>query len=91
MPFEDAKPGPHGAESGRPGGVVRLIDKAVINAFRNEGLRYVGRIKLAREMGPRPKNIGSNMRLPAPEEDGNGNWQVSTLRCTSDGDVYKGK
>jgi hypothetical protein len=90
MPFADSKPGPHGAESGRPTGFVRLIDKAVINAFKGEGLRYVGRIRLAREMGPRPRNIGSNMRLPEPEIDSDGNWRVGTLRCTADGDVYKG-
>jgi hypothetical protein len=90
MPFEDSKPGPHGAESGRPSGFVRLIDKAVINAFKNEGLRYVGRIRLARDLGPRPKNLGSNMRIPDASDDGSGHWKVGTLRCTSDGDIYRG-
>jgi hypothetical protein len=90
MAFEDSKPGPHGAESGRPGGFARLIDKAVINAFKQEGLRYVGRIRLAKEMGPRPAKVGGAARMPQPAEDGNGNWKVATLRCTSDGDVYRG-
>lgn len=90
MPFEDAKPGPHGSESARSSGFVRLIDKAVINAFKHEGLRYVGRIRLARDLGPRPRNLGANMRLPEPEGDGKGNWKVATLRCTSDGDIYRG-
>jgi hypothetical protein len=30
------------------------------------------------------------MRMPAPEEDGKGNWKVATLRCTSEGDIYRG-
>lgn len=86
MPFDDAKPGPHGAESNGPD-TLRTITKAVINAFRADGLRYVGRIKLAREAGPRPAWLAEPQ---APDTDGRGNWRVGAVRCTSDGDVYRG-
>jgi hypothetical protein len=91
MPFLDSKPGPPGAESGRPGGgLLSLIDRSVLNAFKHEGLRYVGRIRLARDLGPRPFGLGARRKQPVPETDGEGNWQVATLRCTSEGDVYRG-
>jgi hypothetical protein len=85
MPFDDAKPGPNGAESGSD--VRKVVPRAVIDAFKSEGLRYIGRIKLAREMGPRPTSTADQ---PEPDSDGRGNWRVDAVRCTSEGDVYRG-
>lgn len=90
MPFEDRKPGPHGAESGAEDGVISLIDRAVINAFKSEGLRYVGRIRLAKELAPRPADAEQALKQPEPDVDEKGNWKVDALRCTADGDVYRG-
>lgn len=89
MPFEDQKPGPQAAESNGLE-AIRIVAKDVINAFRGEGLRYVGRIRLAKELSPRPAgNVPLNQ--PEPEQDEHGNWQVDAIRCTSSGDVYKGR
>ncbi|WIA36134.1 hypothetical protein OEZ86_007481 [Tetradesmus obliquus] len=89
MPFEDQKPGPQGAESNGLEG-VRTVAKDILNAFRDEGLRYVGRIKLAKELAPRPQG-SVPVSQPEPELGPDGNWQVEALRCTSNGDVYKGR
>lgn len=87
MPFDDQKPGPAGSESNGVG--IKLLAKDVINAFRSEGLRYVGRIKLAKDLGPRPVGTAA-VSQPEPDTDGRGNWKVDALRCTHSGDVYKG-
>lgn len=87
MPFDDQKPGPQGSESNGLG--IKFLAKDVINAFRSEGLRYVGRIKLAKELAPRPGPSGP-LSQPEPDSDGRGNWKVDAVRCTSVGDVYKG-
>jgi hypothetical protein len=89
MPFEDQKPGPQGAESNGLEG-IRTVAKDVINAFRDEGLRYVGRIKLAKELAPRPQG-STPVSQPEPEVGPDGSWLVEALRCTSSGDVYKGR
>lgn len=87
MPFDDYKPGPQGSESNGLG--IRLLAKDVLNAFRAEGLRYIGRTKLARELAPRP-DASVPVSQPEPDTDGRGNWKVDAVRCTSLGDVYKG-
>jgi hypothetical protein len=89
MPFEDQKPGPQGAESNGLEG-VRTVAADIINAFKDEGLRYVGRIKLAKELAPRPQG-STPVSQPEPELGADGNWHVDALRCTSSGDVYKGR
>jgi hypothetical protein len=88
MPFEDLKPGPVGAESG--GLELHTIARDVISAFRAEGLRYIGRIRLARDVGPRPNVTTLGTVQQEPESDSHGNWLVRALRCTSAGDVYRG-
>ena len=45
---------------------------------------------LARELGPRPFGLASRRAQQEPDDDGEGNWKVATLGCTSDGDVYRG-
>jgi V8-like Glu-specific endopeptidase len=83
------RPGPLGAESAPLNASALLVPHSVYTQFLKEGFRYVGRIKLAREGGPRPEPSAS--APPAPEKDKDGNWRVKAVRCTSDGDVYIGR
>jgi hypothetical protein len=84
MPFDTPPP----TESFNPG-MVRNITATIINAFKEEGFRYMGRIRLARDLGPRPG--GPNGTLEDPPKDSRGKWNVRAVRCTNEGDVYIGR
>lgn len=86
MPFMDEKPGPPGAESA--GGSAGSVPPNVVNRFVAEGFKYVGRIRLARDLGPRPDAASDQ---PEPETDADGDWTAKAVRCTPEGDVYVGK
>ncbi|KAI8471057.1 MAG: trypsin-like cysteine/serine peptidase domain-containing protein [Monoraphidium minutum] len=83
-PFMDMHPGPAGAESA---GGNNTVPGSVVTAFLEEGFRYLGRIRLAHEAGPRPEPAGEQ---PAPERDEKGAWRVKAVRCTAEGDMYIG-
>jgi hypothetical protein len=81
-------PGPSGAESS---GQLTAITPDVINAFIKEGLRYVGRIRLARTLGPLPEDFNGTAAAETVPSASNGIWEVPAVRCTANGDVYVGK
>jgi hypothetical protein len=85
----DMRPGPLGAESAPLNVSALVVPSHVYTQFLKEGFRYVGRIKLAREGGPRPEP--ADKAAPAPEKDKDGNWHIKAVRCTSEGDVYIGR
>jgi hypothetical protein len=70
---------------------VTAITPDVINAFIQEGLRYVGRIRLARTLGPLPEDFNSTAAAATVPSAANGQWEVPAVRCTSNGDVYVGR
>jgi hypothetical protein len=79
------RPGPAGAESA---GGTEAVPPSVVSRFAAEGFKFVGRIRLAHEMGPRPQPADSQ---PEPEADHEGNWRIKAVRCTAEGDVYIGR
>lgn len=81
----DMHPGPAGAESA---GGNSTVPFSVVTAFVQEGFRYLGRIRLARDMGPAPEPSDAQ---PLPETDSKGDWAVKAVRCTADGDMYIGR
>ncbi|GBF97874.1 peptidase [Raphidocelis subcapitata] len=83
-PFMSNRPGPAGAESA---GGSDAVPPSVLTRFAAEGFKFVGRIRLSHEMGPRPEPAD---KQPAPKEDGDSHWRVKAVRCTAEGDVYIG-
>lgn len=88
LPFMGARPGPLNAESAGGNASELLVPPSVVTQFIEEGFRYVGRIRLAHELGPRPEPA---LVQPPPEKDVDGDWTAKAVRCTSDGDVYVGR
>ncbi|KAI8468655.1 MAG: trypsin-like cysteine/serine peptidase domain-containing protein [Monoraphidium minutum] len=86
MPFRDNRNGPAAAESA--GASVGAVAADVRNRFLSEGFKYVGRIRLAHELGPRPSPGDAQ---PPPETDADGDWVAQAVRCTPEGDVYIGR
>ncbi|GBF96540.1 hypothetical protein Rsub_09123 [Raphidocelis subcapitata] len=87
LPFMDMRPGPAGAESAPLNASSLVVPPQVFTQYLKEGFRYVGRIRLARDFGPRP--VPSEVQ-PAPDRDADGDWVVKAVRCTPEGDVYIG-
>lgn len=86
LPFMGSRNGPRGAESAAPSS---FVPAAILNQFIDDGFKYVGRIRLAHEWGPRPE--AALEQPPAPAPDASGHWNIKAVRCTSDGDVYVGR
>jgi hypothetical protein len=80
-----SKPGAPNAESAGGSDAVPLT---VIRQFVDEGFRYIGRIRLAHDLGPAPAPAAEQ---PEPERDGDGGWRAKVVRCTADGDLYVGR
>jgi len=72
----------------------------VLTAFKHEGFRYLGRIRLARDLdlfgaakagsGANATDGGKAFWVPPPK-DAHGNWLVDAVRCTVEGDMYAGR
>jgi hypothetical protein len=67
------------------------VPLAILRQFLGEGLRYVGRIRLAHDLGPAPAPGNGTEGQEEPDKDGDGNWLVKAVRCTADGDLYVGR
>jgi V8-like Glu-specific endopeptidase len=80
------------------------VARNVLTAFKHEGFRYLGRIRLARDLdlfgalGGKGGVAGANATdatgkafwVPPPK-DAEGNWLVDAVRCTVEGDMYAGR
>ena len=88
LPFLDSRNGPRGAESA--GGQLP-VPADVVTRFLEEGFKYVGRIRLARDVGPAPEPAAGGGAPEAPAAGPDGHWDVKAVRCTPEGDVYVGR